>query len=157
MEGFCLLCVSRSDRAGKQKRDISGISEKLEGKRILLAEDNDLNAEIAETLLEEMKVEVIRAEDGSMCVDKLKEKPEGYFDIILMDIQMPNINGYTATKMIRGLKDSKAQIPIIAMTANAYEEDRQKAHEAGMNGFIAKPLDVDEMIRVLGEIMKTGE
>ena len=142
MEGFCLLCVSRSDRAGKQKRDISGISEKLEGKRILLAEDNDLN---------------IRAEDGSMCVDKLKEKPEGYFDMILMDIQMPNINGYTATKMIRGLKDSKAQIPIIAMTANAYEEDRQKAHEAGMNGFIAKPLDVDEMIRVLGEIMKTGE
>ena len=92
-----------------------------------------------------------------MCVDKLKEKPEGYFDMILMDIQMPNINGYTATKMIRGLKDSKAQIPIIAMTANAYEEDRQKAHEAGMNGFIAKPLDVDEMIRVLGEIMKTGE
>ena len=149
--------ISRDEITGKQKRDISGISEKLEGKRILLAEDNDLNAEIAETLLEEMKAEVIRAEDGSMCVDKLKEKPEGYFDMILMDIQMPNINGYTATKMIRGLKDSKAQIPIIAMTANAYEEDRQKAHEAGMNGFIAKPLDVDEMIRVLGEIMKTGE
>ena len=76
--------------------------------------------------------------------------------MILMDIQMPNIDGYTATKMIRSLKDSKAQIPIVAMTANAYEEDRQKAHEAGMNGFIAKPLDVDEMIRVLGEIMKTG-
>ena len=149
--------ISRDEITGKQKRDISGISEKLEGKRILLAEDNDLNAEIAETLLEEMKAEVIWAEDGSMCVDKLKEKPEGYFDMILMDIQMPNINGYTATKMIRGLKDSKAQIPIIAMTANAYEEDRQKAHEAGMNGFIAKPLDVDEMIRVLGEIMKTGE
>ena len=149
--------ISRDEITGKQKRDISGISEKLEGKRILLAEDNDLNAEIAETLLEEMKAEVIRAEDGSMCVDKLKEKPEGYFDMILMDIQMPNINGYTATKMIRGLKDSKAQIPIIAMTANAYEEDRQKAHEAGMNGFIAKPLDVDKMIRVLGEIMKTGE
>ena len=149
--------ISRDEITGKQKRDISGISEKLEGKRILLAEDNDLNAEIAETLLEEMKAEVIWAEDGSMCVDKLKEKPEGYFDMILMDIQMPNINGYTATKMIRGLKDSKAQIPIIAMTANAYEEDRQKAHEAGMNGFIAKPLDVDKMIRVLGEIMKTGE
>lgn len=148
--------ISRDEITGKQKPDISGIAEKLEGKRILLAEDNDLNAEIAETLLEEMKAEVIRAEDGNLCVDKLKEKPEGYFDMILMDIQMPNIDGYTATKMIRSLKDSKAQIPIVAMTANAYEEDRQKAHEAGMNGFIAKPLDVDEMIRVLGEIMKTG-
>ena len=148
--------ISRDEITGKQKPDISGIAEKLEGKRILLAEDNDLNAEIAETLLEEMKAEVIRAEDGNLCVDKLKEKPEGYFDMILMDIQMPNIDGYTATKMIRSLKDSKAQIPIVAMTANAYEEDRQKAHEAGMNGFIAKPLDVDEMIRVLGKIMKTG-
>ena len=148
--------ISRDEITGKQKPDISGIAEKLEGKRILLAEDNDLNAEIAETLLEEMKAEVIRAEDGNLCVDKLKEKPEGYFDMILMDIQMPNIDGYTATKMIRSLKDSKAQIPIVAMTANAYEADRQKAHEAGMNGFIAKPLDVDEMIRVLGEIMKTG-
>ena len=147
--------LSQEEITGKQNQDISGVAEKLEGKRILLAEDNDLNAEIAETLLEEMKAEVTRAEDGSICVDKLKEKPEGYFDMILMDIQMPNMDGYTATKNIRSLKDRRSQIPIIAMTANAYDEDRRKAKEAGMNGFIAKPLNVDEMIRVLGEIMKT--
>ena len=147
--------LSPEEINSKKDADISGIAEKLAGKRILLAEDNDLNAEIAETLLEEMKAEVTRAEDGSICVDKLKEKPEGYFDMILMDIQMPNMDGYTATQNIRSLKDRRSQIPIIAMTANAYDEDRRKAREAGMNGFIAKPLNVDEMIRVLGEIMKT--
>lgn len=147
--------LSPDEINSKKDADISGIAEKLAGKRILLAEDNDLNAEIAETLLEEMKAEVTRAEDGSICVDKLKEKPEGYFDMILMDIQMPNMDGYTATQNIRSLKDRRSQIPIIAMTANAYDEDRRKAREAGMNGFIAKPLNVDEMIRVLGEIMKT--
>ena len=158
MEGFCLLCVSRSDRAGKQKRDISGISEKLEGKRILLAEDNDLNAEIAETLLEEMKAEVIRAEDGSMCVDKLKEKPEGYFDMILMDIQMPKMNGYKATQAIRNLPDKdKACIPIIAMTANAFEEDKRDAIAAGMNGHIAKPIQLDKLLSMLAEVIRQQE
>ena len=81
--------------------------------------------------------------------------PENYYDVILMDIQMPNMDGYTATQRIRDLDDSRAEIPIIAMTANAYDEDRRKAQEAGMDGFLAKPLDVDEMMRLLGKITKT--
>lgn len=81
--------------------------------------------------------------------------PENYYDVILMDVQMPNMDGYTATQRIRDLDDSRAEIPIIAMTANAYDEDRRKAQEAGMDGFLAKPLDVDEMMRLLGKITKT--
>ena len=80
--------------------------------------------------------------------------PENYYDVILMDVQMPNMDGYTATQRIRDLDDSRAEIPIIAMTANAYDEDRRK-QEAGMDGFLAKPLDVDEMMRLLGKITKT--
>ena len=80
--------------------------------------------------------------------------PEKYYDVILMDVQMPNMDGYTATQRIRDLDDSRAEIPIIAMTANAYDEDRRKAQEAGMDGFLAKPLDVDEMMRLLGKITK---
>lgn len=149
--------VSQDEIIRKQNQDISGIAEKLKGKRILLAEDNDLNAEIAETLLREMGTEVIRAEDGNICVEELKKKPEGYFDVILMDIQMPNMDGYTAVKTIRGLKDRRSQVPVIAMTANAYDEDRRKASDTGMNGFIAKPLNVEEMTRVLGKIIKTEQ
>lgn len=81
--------------------------------------------------------------------------PEKYYDVILMDVQMPNMDGYTATQRIRDLDDSRAEIPIIAMTANAYDEDRRKAQEAGMDGFLAKPLDVDEMMRLLAQIIKT--
>ena len=81
--------------------------------------------------------------------------PEKYYDVILMVVQMPNMDGYTATQRIRDLDDSRAEIPIIAMTANAYDEDRRKAQEAGMDGFLAKPLDVDEMMRLLAQIIKT--
>lgn len=139
----------------KEKQNIPDITEKLEGKRILLAEDNDLNAEIAETVLVEAGIEVKRVEDGLQCIEELKKMPENYYDVILMDVQMPNMDGYTATQRIRDLDDSRAEIPIIAMTANAYDEDRRKAQEAGMDGFLAKPLDVDEMMRLLGKITKT--
>lgn len=138
----------------KQERSISEITEKLKGKRILLAEDNELNAEIAETVLSDAGLEVIRVEDGIMCVAELQKKPDQYFDMILMDVQMPNMDGYTATKMIRNLNSPKSHIPIIAMTANAYDEDRRKARKSGMNGFLAKPLNVDEMMRELGKILK---
>ena len=139
----------------KEKQNIPDITEKLEGKRILLAEDNELNAEIAETVLEETGIKVKHVEDGIQCIEELKKMPEKYYDVILMDIQMPNMDGYTATQRIRDLDDSRAEIPIIAMTANAYDEDRRKAQEAGMDGFLAKPLDVDEMMRLLGKITKT--
>ena len=139
----------------KEKLNIPDITEKLEGKRILLAEDNELNAEIAETVLVEAGIEVKRVEDGLQCIEELKKMPENYYDVILMDVQMPNMDGYTATQRIRDLDDSRAEIPIIAMTANAYDEDRRKAQEAGMDGFLAKPLDVDEMMRLLAQIIKT--
>lgn len=139
----------------KEKQNIPDITEKLKGKRILLAEDNDLNAEIAETVLVEAGIEVKRVEDGLQCIEELKKMPENYYDVILMDVQMPNMDGYTATQRIRDLDDSRAEIPIIVMTANAYDEDRRKAQEAGMDGFLAKPLDVDEMMRLLGKITKT--
>ena len=139
----------------KEKQNIPDITEKLEGKRILLAEDNELNAEIAETVLEETGIKVKHVEDGIQCIEELKKMPEKYYDVILMDVQMPNMDGYTATQRIRDLDDSRAEIPIIAMTANAYDEDRRKAQEAGMDGFLAKPLDVDEMMRLLAQIIKT--
>lgn len=121
----------------KEKQNIPDITEKLKGKRILLAEDNDLNAEIAETVLVEAGIEVKRVEDGLQCIEELKKMPENYYDVILMDVQMPNMDGYTATQRIRDLDDSRAEIPIIAMTANAYDEDRRKAQEAGMDGWLS--------------------
>lgn len=124
-------------------------------KRILLAEDNELNAEIAITILEENGFKVERAEDGCKCVELFSEKPTGYYSTILMDIQMPNMDGYTASRKIRGMEreDAKA-IPIIALTANAFDEDRNKAFAAGMNGHIAKPIDVGRMVRTIGALVK---
>ena len=124
-------------------------------KRILLAEDNELNAEIAITILEENGFKVERAEDGCKCMELFSEKPAGYYSTILMDIQMPNMDGYTASRKIRGMEreDAKA-IPIIALTANAFDEDRNKAFAAGMNGHIAKPIDVGRIVRTIGALVK---
>lgn len=152
---FSFPVSSENQVREEEKQNIPDITEKLKGKQILLAEDNDLNAEIAETVLVEAGIEVKRVEDGLQCIEELKKMPENYYDVILMDVQMPNMDGYTATQRIRDLDDSRAEIPIIAMTANAYDEDRRKAQEAGMDGFLAKPLDVDEMMRLLGKITKT--
>ncbi len=124
------------------------------GKRILLAEDNELNAEIAVEILSEVGLEVDRAEDGDVCVQMLKSKPDYYYDMILMDIQMPNMNGYEATKAIRELDSpAYAEIPIVAMTANAFEEDKRDAKNAGMNGHLAKPIDVRELYKTLVGIL----
>ena len=126
----------------------------FKGKRILLAEDNDLNAEIAEEILTSVGFLIERAEDGDACLEKLVSADAGYYDLVLMDIQMPNMDGYQATKAIRELADKeKACIPIIAMTANAFEEDRSKAVNMGMNGHIAKPIDVAELFRVLARVL----
>lgn len=121
----------------------------LAGRRILLAEDNGLNAEIAMTILQDADAEVELAADGKIAVDKLKDVPVGYYDAILMDIQMPNMNGYEATKAIRKLTDERAKIPIIAMTANAFEEDRQAALAAGMDDYVAKPVEISELFRTI--------
>ena len=126
----------------------------FEGKRILLAEDNDLNAEIAEEILTSAGFLIERAEDGDVCLEKIVSSDAGYYDLVLMDIQMPNMDGYQATKAIRELVDKeKACIPIIAMTANAFEEDRSKAVNMGMNGHIAKPIDVSELFKVLARVL----
>ena len=126
----------------------------FEGKRVLLAEDNDLNAEIAQEILTSVGFLVERAEDGSVCVDKVVSADAGYYDLILMDIQMPNMDGYQATMAIRELTDeAKANIPILAMTANAFEEDKRKAFNSGMNGHIAKPIDVSELFRELSKVL----
>ena len=126
----------------------------LKGRRILLAEDNDLNAEIAMTLLQENGLEVERAADGLLCVAALQNHPADYYDAILMDIQMPHMNGYQATQTIRSLRDPRRNIPIIAMTANAFDEDCQKALEVGMNEHLAKPIDLDALFKTLERVLK---
>ena len=127
----------------------------LKGKKLLLVEDNELNREIALEILKEAGFVVDTAEDGAVAVRKIKQAAPGQYDLILMDIQMPNLDGYEATRQIRALPDAeKASIPIFAMTANAFEEDRQNALEAGMNGHIAKPLDVPHLLRVLADALE---
>ncbi|MDO4479271.1 MAG: transporter substrate-binding domain-containing protein [Lachnospiraceae bacterium] len=126
----------------------------LQGKRILLAEDNELNAEIALAILEEYGLQVDHVEDGALCVARMEEMPADRYDLILMDIQMPNMDGYTATRSIRAFTDPlKAAIPILAMTANAFDEDRQNALDAGMNGHVAKPIDVAKLEAALIDIL----
>ena len=130
-------------------------TDKISGKHILLAEDNDLNAEIAEFILEDMGLLIDRVEDGIQCVAKMEQEPAGTYDLILMDIQMPNMDGYKATEVIRGLADkSKATIPIIAMTANAFEEDRKKAFAKGMNGHIVKPVDAEKVKKTILSVLR---
>ena len=140
----------------KKHLEESGISrEILKDRSILLAEDNDLNAEIAAVILERAGLKVERVEDGLECVNRITEMPAGTYDIILMDIQMPKMDGYKATQTIRDLSDQeKACIPIIAMTANAFEEDKRAAIAAGMNGHIAKPIQVDKLLSILAEIIR---
>ena len=129
-------------------------SKNLEGRNILLAEDNDLNAEIAAAILERAGFHTERAEDGIQCVNRIEKMPAGTYDMILMDIQMPKMDGYKATQAIRHLPDrDKSCIPIVAMTANAFEEDKRDAFAAGMNGHIAKPIQVDKLLSILAEVI----
>lgn len=130
-----------------QKRDFSG-------KRVLLAEDNELNAEIAMAILKEAGIQVDHVENGKECIRKLNDSEIGYYDVILMDIQMPIMNGYEATREIRGMpQPEKAEIPIIAMTANAFDEDRRNSLIAGMNAHLAKPIDVNDLFKTLNKFI----
>ena len=138
--------------------ETSEMGKNLSGKHVLLAEDNDLNAEIAVTVLEETGIVIERVEDGIQCVNRVVQMSPGTYDLILMDIQMPNMDGYKATRCIRRLDDKKkAEIPIIAMTANAFAEDRKKAFDAGMNGHIAKPIDIEKLGAVILSVLKKQE
>ena len=138
----------------KHVEELETSSEILEGRNILLAEDNDLNAEIAEAILGHAGLKTERVEDGIQCVNRIIEMPVGTYDMILMDIQMPQMDGYKATQAIRNLPDEdKASIPIVAMTANAFEEDKRDAIEAGMNGHVAKPIQVDKLLSTLKTIL----
>ena len=123
--------------------------------RILLVEDNELNREIACCLLDDAGYAVDTAENGQIALEKVENAPADRYDLILMDIQMPVMDGYEATRRIRALSDKeKASVPIVAMTANAFEDDRKNALNAGMNGHIAKPLDLPKLFRVLSELMR---
>ena len=125
------------------------------GKKLLVVEDNELNLEIASTLLKEAGFEVDTAENGKIAVEKVEAASADRYDLILMDIQMPEMDGYEATRRIRALPDAKkAALPIVAMTANAFEDDRKNALHAGMNGHIAKPLDIQKLFQVLSELLK---
>lgn len=119
------------------------------GKRILLSEDNDLNWEIAETILSEVGFELERAENGQICVDKFSQSEPGFYDIILMDIRMPVMNGYEAAKAIRALERPDAKLPIIAMTADAFSDDIQRCLDCGMNEHVAKPIDMNRLTQIL--------
>lgn len=125
------------------------------GKRVLLVEDNELNREIALAILGETGMQIDCAEDGIEAVNRINDAPENTYDLVLMDIQMPRMDGYTATREIRTLSNNrKANIPIVAMTANAFEEDRKKAFECGMNGHIVKPIDMKEIVKTLNQIFE---
>ena len=140
-----------------EKKSETGCTERdLQGIRVLMAEDNDLNAEIAITLLEEKDMVVTRAIDGQDVIDQFRAAPAGSFDLILMDIMMPQQNGYEATQAIRSMSDRPdgKTIPIVAMTANAFAEDIAAAHAAGMNGHLAKPIDMDEVVKVICRVLK---
>ena len=144
-------CRIASEDEIQAKREINPSDQKcLCGTRILLTEDNDLNAEIATELLQEEGCTVDRAKDGVECVDMLEKAANGTYQLILMDIQMPVMNGYDATKKIRRMDDpQKANIPIVAMTANAFSEDKQVALDAGMNDHIAKPINMSVLVPTL--------
>lgn len=151
----CILQFARSERPGVSEyiEDTDSLSA-IAGKRVLLVDDNALNREIACEILEEMGLTVDEASNGKEAVETVKKSEPGYYDIVLMDIQMPIMNGYEATKEIRALDDAAyANIPIVAMTANAFEEDKQNAREAGMNAHLAKPIDVPELARTIRECL----
>ena len=140
--------AKKSDVINVDMPDVSDVD--FRGRRILLAEDNDLNAEITMEVLKDIDLVVERAEDGQRCVEMIDAAPAGYYDLILMDIQMPRMDGYEATRIIRQMKDKeKANITILAMTANAFEEDKREAIESGMNAHLSKPIEVEKLIKTL--------
>ena len=145
------LPLELTDESKVQKQEHPTANANLMGVKILLAEDNDLNAEIAMVQMEELGVRVTRVSDGSEAVKTFAENPPDTFDMIFMDIMMPKMNGYEATEAIRSMKDhpDARRIPIIAMTANAFAEDVQASLDVGMNGHLSKPIVMDDVIKTI--------
>ena len=155
---FVIRVPFKIDPDADKREEQKEVSEKsIKGLHILLAEDNELNMEIAEFMLQNEGADVTKAWNGQEAVELFRKSEPGEFDVILMDIMMPVMNGYEATKMIRSLdREDAKKIPIIAMTANAFTEDRIRAKEAGMNEHVAKPVDVELLMKVIysGSAMK---
>jgi len=161
---FCTKPLFMSDLKNALSRAIHGYDEDenkhddlssvdFDGKRVLLVEDIDVNREIAKAVLTEIGLEV--ADDGTVAVQKFQDAPPNYYDLILMDVQMPTMNGYDATRTIRALsRRDAATVPIVAMTANAFEEDKENARKAGMNDHLAKPLDIPKLLETLHKYLK---
>ena len=136
----------------KKEEKLSEIS--LEGKRVLLAEDNEINSEIASEMLREVGISTEVVTNGEECVNALLSHSAGYYDLVLMDVQMPVMDGYEATRTIRRFQDKdKRMIPVIAMTANVFEEDKEKAYKSGMNGHLSKPIDMTLLISTLNKCL----
>ena len=152
MREAILRAMGMKDEATRESVEVE--RKDFSGKRVLLVDDIDVNREIAAELLSMHNFEVEQAADGQEAVEKISEAAPNYYDVVFMDVQMPNMNGYEATKAIRALDKEKACVPIIAMTANAFDEDRQAALKSGMDGHIAKPIDMDKVIDSLTHILK---
>ena len=143
----------------KEKKEMSAASPKDQGqeeapKRVLLVEDNELNMEIEAELLKDAGFLLDRAMNGKIAVEKVEKYPAGYYDLVLMDIQMPVMDGYEATRAIRRMEDTeKAKVPIIALSANIFEEDKRKSMESGMNLHMAKPLDLPGLLEAIRDLL----
>ena len=146
--------AAERDPVSREPADVCIDGNILKGKKVLLVEDNELNREIAEDILSEAGLMIDVAEDGDIAVEKMRNASAGRYDLILMDIQMPRMNGYEATRAIRALPDDwAASIPIVAMTANAFEEDKQNAFASGMNGHLAKPIEIPKLMKMLSRFL----
>ena len=149
-----LLTAIGHMQTAEEQDILPGKNADFRGRHILLVEDNELNREIAMTILHEYGFLVDTAENGAVAVEKVRTSDPGRYDLVLMDVQMPVMDGYTATQRIRALKDpARAAVPIVAMTANVFEEERKQAFDCGMNGFLSKPIVVEELIDALKGIM----
>ena len=155
-EGTTVRCFFTFDKAAPVAAEAEAAEIALPaGRRVLLVDDNELNREIAMDLLEDLELEVEEAADGTEAVEKVSAAGAGYYHVVLMDVQMPKMNGYEATRRIRALPDKAlASVPIIAMTANAFEEDKKNAYAAGMNAHLAKPINVDELSATLSRFLR---
>ena len=149
----CLLSIVGTEETPEAAGEAAALPLALG--RILLAEDNELNQEIAQAILEEAGFTVEIAENGRIALDLLEQAEPDYYQLVLMDVQMPVMNGYEATRAIRSMEDpARSGIPILAMTANAFEEDKQAALKCGMNGHISKPIDIAKLLETLQNVLR---